>query len=90
MGWLGKIHVGKPLRIKNRKELIAGIKPQHLQYLRADNGDLPDGYLTPAEPPKTLRVLHAQPGTPKAAAGTASVRESAGSGAYLVGQKEGE
>jgi radical SAM superfamily enzyme YgiQ (UPF0313 family) len=39
---MGKIYVGKPLKTKTRRELIAGLKPHHLQYLRADNGDLPD------------------------------------------------
>ncbi|MCS6953412.1 MAG: B12-binding domain-containing radical SAM protein [Bryobacteraceae bacterium] len=41
---MGKIYRGKPLRIKSRKELLATIKPQHWKYLRADTGDLPDGY----------------------------------------------
>jgi radical SAM superfamily enzyme YgiQ (UPF0313 family) len=39
---LGKIYVGEPLKTKSRRELIAGLKPQHLQYLRPDNGDLPE------------------------------------------------
>jgi len=39
---MGKIHVGRPLQVKSRKELLATIKPQHRKYLRADNGDLPD------------------------------------------------
>ena len=43
-------YVGKPMKTKTRKELIAGLKPHHLQYLRADNGDLPEGYVTPAKP----------------------------------------
>jgi radical SAM superfamily enzyme YgiQ (UPF0313 family) len=50
MGWLGKIYVGKPLKTKSRKELIASVKPQYLKYFRADNGDLPDGYVPPARP----------------------------------------
>jgi len=41
---MGKIYLGKPLKTKSRKELIASLKPIHLQYLRQDNGDLPDGY----------------------------------------------
>jgi len=49
MSRLGKIYVGKPIKVKSRKELIAGLKPHYLQYLRADNGDLPEGYVsTPA------------------------------------------
>jgi radical SAM superfamily enzyme YgiQ (UPF0313 family) len=45
MGRLGKIYTGKPVKVKSRKELIAGLKPHYLQYLRADNGDLPEGYV---------------------------------------------
>jgi hypothetical protein len=44
---MGKIYMGKPLKIKTRKELIAGLRPNDWQFLRADNGDLPDGYLPP-------------------------------------------
>lgn len=40
---MGKIYIGKPLKVKTRKELIATLKPSALKYLRADNGDLPDG-----------------------------------------------
>ncbi|HZS48564.1 MAG TPA: radical SAM protein [Blastocatellia bacterium] len=47
---MGKIYVGKPMKTKSRKELIAGLKPHHWQYLRADNGDLPEGYTPPAKP----------------------------------------
>ena len=38
---MGKIHVGKPMATKNRRELIASMRPNYLKYLRADNGDLP-------------------------------------------------
>jgi hypothetical protein len=44
---MGKIHVGRPLEVKTRKELIASLKPHYWQYLRADNGDLPEGYSPP-------------------------------------------
>jgi tRNA A37 methylthiotransferase MiaB len=57
---MGKIYIGKPLKTKNRKELIATMKPHYLQYLRADNGDLPDGYTPPPVKTKTevdLRVV---------------------------------
>lgn len=50
MGRLGKIYTGKPVKVKTRKELIAGLKPHYLQYLRADNGDLPEGYIPQARP----------------------------------------
>ena len=58
---MGKIYVGKPLKTKTRKELIASLKPHYWQYLRADNGDLPDGYTPPAKPERhavpDLRVM---------------------------------
>ncbi len=62
MGRLGKIYTGKPITVKSRKELIAGLKPHYLQYLRADNGDLPEGYVAQAQPgvqraPLALPVL---------------------------------
>jgi hypothetical protein len=38
---VGKIHVGEPLVTKSRRELIASLRPNYLQHLRADNGDLP-------------------------------------------------
>jgi len=38
---IGKIHVGKPLAAKSRRELIASLRPNYLKHLRADNGDLP-------------------------------------------------
>jgi len=37
----GKIYTGKPIKVKSRKELIAGLKQHYWQYLREDNGDLP-------------------------------------------------
>jgi hypothetical protein len=54
MGKMGKIHVGRPLRVKTRKELLATIKPHQRQYLRADCGDLPDDMPT-ATPPQAQR-----------------------------------
>jgi radical SAM superfamily enzyme YgiQ (UPF0313 family) len=53
---MGKIHVGKPMNTRSRRELIATLKPRHLQYLRADCGDLPEGY-TP--PPRVLKAADA-------------------------------
>jgi len=50
MARIGKIYYGKPMKTKSRRELIAGLKPHYWQYLRADNGDLPDGF-TPPSPP---------------------------------------
>jgi len=61
MAKLGKIYIGKPLKTKTRRELIASVKPHYLQYFRADNGDLPEGYTPPPEPEprieEDLRVL---------------------------------
>jgi radical SAM superfamily enzyme YgiQ (UPF0313 family) len=50
LGRLGKIYLGRPLKTKTRRELIAALKPHYWQYLRADNGDLPQGYTPPARP----------------------------------------
>ncbi|MBI4521966.1 MAG: B12-binding domain-containing radical SAM protein [Gemmatimonadetes bacterium] len=56
MGKMGKIHVGRPLAIKTRKELLATVRPQHWKYLRADGGDLPDGP-APLAPPANRGAL---------------------------------
>ncbi len=50
---MGKIYIGKPLKTKTRKELLATIRPNQWQYLREDCGDLPDGW----KPHKPLSVL---------------------------------
>jgi radical SAM superfamily enzyme YgiQ (UPF0313 family) len=42
MGKLGRIHVGRPLTVKTRKELVATIKPAQWKHLRPDNGDVPE------------------------------------------------
>jgi hypothetical protein len=39
---MGKIYVGKPLKTKTRKELLATLKPKMRQHLRPDTGDMPD------------------------------------------------
>ena len=39
MAAMGKIYVGKPLDVKTRRQLLETVKPQHLRYLRAGNGD---------------------------------------------------
>jgi hypothetical protein len=54
MAKMGKIYVGKPMKTKSRKELLQTIRPNQWQYLREDNGDLPDGW-KPAG--KSLDVL---------------------------------
>jgi len=55
MASLGKIYLGKPLKTKTRKELVATIRPNQWQYLREDCGDLPDGW----KPHIPLSVLKA-------------------------------
>ena len=39
---VGKIHAGKPVVSKSRRELIASLRRNYLKHLRADNGDLPE------------------------------------------------
>lgn len=41
---MGKIYLGKPIVTKNRKELLATLKPKNLKFIREDTGDLPDNY----------------------------------------------
>lgn len=48
---MGKIYFGRPIKTKTRRELIASLKPHYWQYLRSDNGDLPEGYTPPMRPP---------------------------------------
>jgi hypothetical protein len=57
MAKMGRIYVGKPLKTKSRKELLATIRPNQWQYLREDCGDLPDGW-KPAG--KSLDVVRAE------------------------------
>ncbi len=53
MAKMGKIYVGQPIRVKSREELLATIKPQQQKFLRADNGDLPEGW-QPYQPLKKV------------------------------------
>jgi hypothetical protein len=61
MGRMGKIHVGTPLVVKSRKELLETIKPHQRRYLRSDNGDLPEA--PPPSPPtsQNARTLTLEP-----------------------------
>jgi hypothetical protein len=45
---MGKIYAGKPLKTKNRRELLASVKPKDWQYLRPDNGDMPVAHVPQA------------------------------------------
>jgi hypothetical protein len=47
MAKMGTIYVGRPLRIKTRKELLETVKPHHYQFLRPDTGDMPAGWAAP-------------------------------------------
>ncbi|HZI78949.1 MAG TPA: radical SAM protein [Vicinamibacterales bacterium] len=59
MGAMGKIHVGRPITVKTRKELLATIKPHQWKFIPPDAGDLPDGYTPPSTPPSTFIPLTA-------------------------------
>lgn len=54
---MGKIYVGKPLEIKNRKELLESIRPSYWKYLREDCGDLPDGWPGPEARSRELKAV---------------------------------
>lgn len=41
MAKMGRLHVGRPLQIKTRKELLATIRPNQWRYLRPDTSDVP-------------------------------------------------
>lgn len=58
MAKLGKIYIGKPFHVKSRKELLATIRPNQQKFLRADNGDLPDGW-QPYQPTKIAEIIGA-------------------------------
>jgi radical SAM superfamily enzyme YgiQ (UPF0313 family) len=53
MARLGKIHVGRALAVKTRKELLETVRPHHRRHLRVDTGDLPE---MPGLEPATLRL----------------------------------
>jgi hypothetical protein len=42
MAKMGKIHMGRPMKIKTRRELLATVKPHQHQFLRPDTGDMPE------------------------------------------------
>ena len=59
MAKLGKIYYGQPLKTKSRKELLATIRPNQQKFLRADNGDLPDGW-QPYQPAQITKTAGAE------------------------------
>jgi hypothetical protein len=61
---MGKIYVGKPLAVKNRRDLLAALRPNYLKHLRADNGDLPEAwrrYQNVVPGPKPMHVVPSVP-----------------------------
>ena len=72
MARLGKIHVGRPLAIKSRKELLETVKPSQRRFLREDTGDLPElSVVREAIRPRVLTLREMPAGTP-AASGSAA------------------
>ena len=61
---IGKIHVGTPLVTKNRRQLIASLRPNYWKHLRADNGDLPDGWRSFKGVPSGPKPPYAVPSPP--------------------------
>ena len=59
MGAMGKIHLGRPVTVKTRKELLSTIKPHQWRFIPPDAGDLPDGYTSASTPPSTFIPLTA-------------------------------
>jgi hypothetical protein len=58
MAKMGKIHLGRPLAIKSRRELLAAVKPHQRVFLRPDTGDV-EPEIRPSGPagPKFLNVV---------------------------------
>jgi hypothetical protein len=56
---MGKIYMGKPLKTKTRKELIASVRPNYWQHFRPDNGDLPSEVVIPLQPESASSALAA-------------------------------
>ena len=65
MAKMGKIHLGRPLNIKTRKELLATVKPHQHQFLRPDTGDMPDPPAAERLPPPQRSYISLVP-TPAA------------------------
>jgi hypothetical protein len=58
---MGKIHVGKPLAVKNRRELLASLRPNYLKHLHADNGDLSEEWRRYKDVISGPRQMHVVP-----------------------------
>src|SRR6187401_2770647 len=59
MGAMGKIHVGRPITVKSRKELLSTIKPHQWRFIPPDAGDLPDGFAPSSTTASTFIPLRA-------------------------------
>jgi radical SAM superfamily enzyme YgiQ (UPF0313 family) len=57
MARMGKIHIGRPLKIKTRKELLETVKPSMRRYLRPDTGDMPDDMGSPVDSPRVISLV---------------------------------
>jgi len=55
---MGKIYLGQPLAVKSRRELLASLRPNYLQHLRADNGDLPEGWMRHQDAMAGPKAMH--------------------------------
>ena len=75
---MGKIYLGKPIRVKSRRELISRVKPHYLRYFRSENGDLPLRS-TPTPEPSVIAAASEEVGnrrsTPLNADGTIRVHQ---------------
>jgi hypothetical protein len=60
MGKMGKIHLGRPITIKSRAELLRTVKPSMRQYLRPDTGDMPDDMSPPPAKQRSFIALTPQ------------------------------
>ena len=49
--------MGRPLRIKTRKELLETVKPSMRRYLRPDTGDMPDDMGSPVDSPRVISLV---------------------------------
>jgi radical SAM superfamily enzyme YgiQ (UPF0313 family) len=60
MGRMNKLHIGRPMHIKTRKELLLTVKPSMRRHLRADTGDVPE-VPVPPEPPRRREFIALTP-----------------------------
>jgi hypothetical protein len=56
MARAGKIYMGRPLRIKSRKELLETVKPSMRRFLRTDTGDMPDDMSPVSDTPRVISL----------------------------------